>query len=239
MLELDRVCKNYEGPGEVVRAVEDVTLTLAPSELVILLGPSGAGKTSLLLLAAGIIRPDSGTVRFEGRDLAAMTEREAARYRLRTLGFVFQASNLMPMSAVENVALPLIGAGIGVRDALREVRPLIEEVGLAHRADHHPQELSGGERQRVAIARALAARPKLVLADEPTGNLDSRRGAQILGLLRELSTERGTGVLVVTHDLRAARYADRAYAIEDGGLTEMTTDPDALIEALTEQSVSE
>jgi putative ABC transport system ATP-binding protein len=239
MLELDRVCKAYEGPGELVRAVEDVTLTLAPSELVILLGPSGAGKTTLLLLAAGIIRPDSGTVRFEGHDLAAMTERDAARYRLQTLGFVFQASNLMPMSAIENVALPLIGAGTGVRAALREVRPLIEQVGLARRADHHPQQLSGGERQRVAIARALAARPKLVLADEPTGSLDSRRGAQILALLHELSSERGTGVLMVTHDLRAARHADRVYAIEDGGLTDMTTDADSLSEALAEASVAE
>lgn len=220
MLELDRVSKRYEGPGELVRAVDEVTLTVTPGELVAILGPSGAGKTTLLLLAAGILRPDSGVVRFDGRDLAQMSEGEAARYRLRTVGFVFQHANLMPMSALENVAVPLIGAGTGVRAALDEARPLIERVGLAHRADHRPYELSGGERQRVAIARALAARPKLILADEPTGSLDSRRGAEVLELLHGLSRERGTGVVVVTHDLRAKRHADRVYSVEDGRLAE-------------------
>jgi putative ABC transport system ATP-binding protein len=234
MLELDRVSKHYRGPGELVRAVESVTLTVRPAELVAVVGPSGAGKTTLLLLAAGIVQPDAGSIRFEGRDLAALSEREAALYRLRMLGFVFQLPNLMPMSAIENVALPLIGDGLGVREALREVRPLIERVGLADRADHHPHELSGGERQRVAIARALAARPKLILADEPTGSLDSHRGAEILALLRELSTERGAGVVVVTHDLRVRRHADRVYTLEDGRLADATTRADSRADALAD-----
>jgi putative ABC transport system ATP-binding protein len=223
MLELHRVAKHYDAPGEVVRAVDNVTLTVRPSELVAVVGPSGAGKTTLLLLAAGIIHPDAGAVRFEGRDLATLSERESARYRLRMLGFVFQAPNLMPMTVVENVALPLIGAGASVRSALREVEPLIEQVGLAHRAHHHPHEVSGGERQRVAIARALAARPKLILADEPTASLDSHRGAQVLELLRQLSKEREAGVVVVTHDTRVTRHADRMYILEDGRLTDPST----------------
>jgi putative ABC transport system ATP-binding protein len=222
MLELEGVSKRYEGPGEVVHAVEDVTLRVDAGELVAIVGPSGAGKTTLLLLAAGIVRPDSGVIRFEGRDLATLTDDELSSYRLSKLGFVFQLPNLMPMTAIENVALPLVGNGSGVRDALHEVLPLMDEVGLGRRIHHRPHQLSGGERQRVAIARALAARPGLVLADEPTGSLDSRRGAQVLALLRELSRSRGAGVVIVTHDLRACRHADRVYAFEDGRLSQAT-----------------
>lgn len=239
MLEFDTVSKHYAGPSEVVTAAEQVNLTVRPAELVAIIGPSGAGKTSLLLLAAGIIPPDSGSVRFDGRDLASLSESEAAHYRLRSLGFVFQLPNLMPMSAIENVALPLIGNGTSVRAATRQVRPLIDQVGLSHRASHHPHELSGGERQRVAIARALAARPKLILADEPTGSIDSRRGAQILSLLRELSTERGAAAVVVTHDLRVTRHADRVHTLEDGRLSDARTGRDSLADALADAAVAD
>jgi ABC-type lipoprotein export system ATPase subunit len=224
MLELKNVSKRYDAPGELVTAVNDVSLSVASAELVSVLGPSGSGKTTLLLIAAGIVAPDTGTVHFEGRDLAGMTDREAADYRLRTLGFVFQTPNLMPMTAIENVALPLIGSGTAVRAAVREVASLLAQVGLSDRAHHRPHELSGGERQRVAIARALAAEPRVVLADEPTGSLDTHRGEQILLLLRNLASERGVAVIVVTHDLRAAAHADRVCVMKDGGLTESSVD---------------
>lgn len=218
MLELDAVTKDYVGEGETVHAVRDISLSVAPGEFVALLGPSGSGKSSLLLLAAGILHPDSGSVRFNGEDVAQMGEKQAAAYRRRHLGFVFQSFNLMPGTAADNVALPLRLDGWHPRDALKRAEEMLGVVGLEHRVDFDAAKLSGGERQRVAIARALAGTPQLVLADEPTGNLDSERGEQILQMLSDLCREREIGVLLVSHDLRVRDYADRTFEMKDGVL---------------------
>ena len=221
MLELDQVRKHYRSPAEVIRAVDGISLSLSPGELVAIRGPSGSGKTTLLLLAAAILRPDAGAVRFRGKDLDALSEREAADYRRNELGFVFQSFNLVPgMTALDNVALALMLGGQSLRRARPEAMRMLELVGLRERATHVPGKLSGGERQRVAIARALAGDPALILADEPTGNLDTERGNQILGLLSELARERGVAVILVTHDARAANYADRIQELRDGRTVE-------------------
>lgn len=219
MLELENVSKDYVGPGETVHAVSGISMSIASGEFVSLLGPSGSGKTTLLLLSAGIIHPDSGTVNFEGRPISEMSEKESATFRRSHLGFIFQNFNLMPGTAADNVALPLRLAGVHPRQALAEAKEMLAVVGLEKRVDHIANRLSGGERQRVAIARALVHAPQLVLADEPTGNLDSQRGAQVLTMLRELCSEREAAVLLVTHDERANRFADRVLRMSDGHLT--------------------
>ncbi|MBI4897259.1 MAG: ABC transporter ATP-binding protein [Actinobacteria bacterium] len=219
MLELDHVTKDYVGPGETVHAVRDVSLSVEPGQFVVLLGPSGSGKSTLLLLAAGILHPESGCVRFDGQDVSHMKDNAAAIYRRRHLGFVFQHFNLMPGSAVDNVALPLRLESVRPPEARERAREMLGTVGLEKRAEHTADQLSGGERQRVAIARALAGSPRVVLADEPTGNLDSERGAQILKMLHDLCRERDIGVLMVTHDSRAIDFADRAYQMKDGQLS--------------------
>lgn len=221
MLELNNVSKDYVGPGEVVHAVRDVSLSVAPGEFVTLLGPSGSGKSTLLLLAAGILHPEHGTVTFNGEDVSQMNDHDASTYRRKHLGFVFQHFNLMPGTAADNVALPLRLGGVRPRDAIRMAKEMLAKVGLEKRVDHIADQLSGGERQRVAIARALVHSPELVLADEPTGNLDSQRGDQILSMLRDLCHERDIAVLLVTHDERANHYADRSYHMKDGHLSEV------------------
>lgn len=221
LLSLEDVSKNYTGPGETVHAVADVSLSIEPGDFVTLLGPSGSGKTTLLFLAAGILHPDAGSIHFKREDISAMSEKEAAHYRRCHLGFIFQNYNLMPGTAAENVALPLRLEGERPRVALKRAGTLLDQVGLEKRADHIADQLSGGERQRVAIARALANSPSLVLADEPTGNLDSERGEQVLSLLRGLSRELHVGVLLVSHDARATEHADRSYRMQDGRLSQL------------------
>jgi putative ABC transport system ATP-binding protein len=219
MLELERVHKRYESPGEVVHAVRDVSLSVRAREFVALFGPSGSGKTTLLLLAAGLLRADGGSVRFAGRDLSSLSRREALAYRRTQLGFVFQSFNLAAgLTAEENAAIPLLLRGVEHRAAHRRARAALAEVGLERRLSHTPEQLSGGEQQRVAIARALVAEPRLVLADEATGNLDSETGDAVLALLGSLPRERGAAVILVTHDARAAGYADRLLTIRDGRL---------------------
>jgi putative ABC transport system ATP-binding protein len=222
MLEVDHLVKHYPAVGEEpVRAVDDVSFTVGRGELVALYGPSGSGKTSLLKLIAGVMRPDSGHVRFDGRDVGAMTDRQAADYRLRDLGFVLQSFHLVAgLSAIDNAALKLLAMRMRVRDAHRRVMPLLERLEIGARADHRASELSMGEQQRVAIAKALSTDPSLVLADEPTASLDTRRGRDVLGLLSEICRERGTAVVIVTHDPRAAAFADRVHALRDGRLVE-------------------
>lgn len=221
MLELDGVVKHYRGAGEVVRAVDGISLRIAPGEMVALQGPSGSGKTTLLLLIAGLLRPEAGTVAFEGRDLASLSADEVSDYLLREVGFIYQSFHLMPrVKAVENAAMKLVLGGVGMRDAQARVTPWLERVGLADRLDHTPEQLSGGERQRVAIARSLAGDPGLILADEPTGNLDSARSREVVELLRSIAHDRQAAVLLVTHDHEAAALADRRCSMRDGRLSD-------------------
>jgi putative ABC transport system ATP-binding protein len=220
-LELREVVKHYSGGEEVVRAVDGVTLTVASGEFVALYGPSGSGKTTLLLLAAAVLNPDSGMVRFDGRDLAAMSGAETADYQRRDIGFVYQSFHLMSgVPAVENAAIKLLAGRVPLSEARRAAVPWLERVGLGKRMDHVPERLSTGERQRVAIARALVGEPRLILADEPTGNLDTRRGAEILTLLAEICREQSAGVLLATHDPQAAAIADRVHTLRDGRLVD-------------------
>jgi putative ABC transport system ATP-binding protein len=221
MLELDEVVKHYRvGDGEVVRAVDGVSLLVAAGELVALYGPSGSGKTTLLMLIAGLLAPDSGSVKVNGRDVSRLSARERARYRRSELGFIRQSLDLIPgVRADDNAALKLL-ASTGRRDAQRRVAPLLERLGLNGRAQQRAEQLSMGERQRVMIARALSTGPSLVLADEPTGSLDTDRGREVLCLLAEVCHEREVGILLVTHDPRAAAFADHVHALRDGRLVE-------------------
>ena len=186
-----------------------------------LYGPSGSGKTTLLLLAAALSRPDSGSVHFDGRALNELSAREAALYRRRDVGFVFQSFHLMPhTSALDNATIKLTGDGCTLREGRRRALPWLERVGLATRAQHTPEQLSMGERQRIAIARALANEPRLLLADEPTGNLDSKRSREILALMRDICHERAIPGLVVTHDQDAVPFVDHVYALRDGHMAD-------------------
>ena len=221
MLELQRARKYYASPGGAVHAVDEVSMSVEEQELVAIFGPSGSGKTTLLLLAAGLLRADSGRVLFQGEDLARMGKREVLAYRRERLGFVFQGFNLVAgLTAEENAAMGLLLRGESHRRARERALAMLSEVGLSDRARHLPSELSGGEQQRLAIARALVGEPKLILADEPTGNLDSATGDAVLELLSGLPRERGAAIVLVTHDARVAGYADRVLAMRDGRLTE-------------------
>jgi putative ABC transport system ATP-binding protein len=219
-LELHEVVKHSaSGGGETVRAVDGVSLTVSPGEFVAMYGPSGSGKTTLLLLAAALLAPEAGRVLFDGRDIGHLSERESARYRLRDVGFVFQSFHLMPnTSALDNATIKLTAEGLRLREARRLARPWLERLGLGARVEHTPERLSMGERQRVAIARALVNEPRLLLADEPTGNLDSKRSRETLVLLRDICHERGIPGLLVTHDPDARELMDRSYTLRDGHL---------------------
>ncbi|HEY2719911.1 MAG TPA: ABC transporter ATP-binding protein [Solirubrobacteraceae bacterium] len=222
LLELEGVVKRYRRGSEQVSAVDGASLTLEAGEMLALHGPSGSGKTTLLLLVAALLLPDAGEIRFDGRSISALPEREACDYLQRDVGFVYQSPQLMGrVSALENVALKLVLAGTPAREARAQAQPWLERVGIAAQAEQTPETLSGGELQRVAIARALVGEPRLILADEPTGNLDSTRSREIVELLREVARERGAGVLLVTHDLEAAGLADRHVTLRDGKLTQL------------------
>jgi putative ABC transport system ATP-binding protein len=220
-LELREVVKHYTGGGETVRAVDGVSLRISPGEFVALYGPSGSGKTTLLLLAAGLSEPDRGAVLFDGRELSSMSAAQRDGFRLQDVGFVFQSFHLVPgASALSNAALKLLADGFTLREAKAEALPWLERVGLGGRVQHTPERLSMGECQRVAIARALVNEPRLLLADEPTGSLDSKRSAEILGLLRDLCHEREIPGLIVTHDPQAVGFFDRVHTLRDGRLAE-------------------
>ena len=220
-LALRDVVKHFASDAETIRAVDGVSLTVSAGEFVALYGPSGSGKTTLLLLAAALSSPDSGSVSFDGRELARMSQREAALYRRRDVGFVFQAFHLMAhTSALDNATIKLTGDGCTLREGRRRALPWLERVGLGGRVQHTPEQLSMGERQRVAIARALANEPRLLLADEPTGNLDSARSREILTLMRDLCHERNIPVLLVTHDHDAVEYVDRVHTLRDGHMVD-------------------
>jgi len=228
MLELRDLVKHYPAVGgEPVRAVDGVSLSVDAGEMVALYGPSGSGKTTLLLMVATLLEPTSGTVSIAGRDIASLSEREASHFRLAQLGFIRQNFDLLPgVSAIDNAVLKLLKS-VRWRDAHRQITPLLQRLGLGERLAHAAETLSMGERQRVMIARALSTGPSLLLADEPTGSLDSQRSREVLELLRELCRERNVAVVLVSHDPLAAGYADRAFALTDGRLSEHRPDQPA------------
>jgi putative ABC transport system ATP-binding protein len=219
MLELRALEKHYPAvSGETVRAVDGVSLKVAAGEMLALYGPSGSGKTTLLLMIATLLKPTAGTVLIGERDVSSLSEREASHFRLSELGFIRQNFDLLPgVSAIDNAVLKLLKS-MRWREAKREVRPLLERLGLGERLDHRAETLSMGERQRVMIARALSTKPRLLLADEPTGSLDTARGREVLELLQELCREWGVAVVLVSHDPMAAHFADRVLALRDGQL---------------------
>ena len=219
MLELEHVVKRYQCGGEEVRAVDDVSFVVDAGEMLAIHGPSGSGKTTLLLLIAALLRPERGAIRYHGRELASLSEEQSCDYLLRDVGFIYQRFHLMPrVSAIENASIKLVLAGAGMREAQARAVPWLQRLGLDDRLGYTPEQLSGGERQRVAIARAVAGEPKLILADEPTGNLDSKRSGEIMELLHSFAHERGAGVVVVSHDTEATSIADRRCTLRDGRL---------------------
>ncbi|MGA8556945.1 MAG: ABC transporter ATP-binding protein [Candidatus Acidiferrales bacterium] len=219
-IRTDRVSRHYQMGEALVRAVDDVSLTVRPGEFVALLGSSGSGKSTLLNLLAGLDRPTSGAIYAHEKNLAAMTSEELASHRSHTVGMVFQAFNLLPrMTLEENVELPLRLAEVDRADRPARVREAAERVKLAARLNHRPGELSGGEQQRASLARALVNRPTILLADEPTGNLDSATGDAIMNLLQEINESLQMTIVMVTHDRnRAARFAQRIITMGDGKL---------------------
>jgi putative ABC transport system ATP-binding protein len=221
LIQLEKVTKNYRIGDETVRALAGVSLEVAEGEFVALVGPSGSGKSTMLHVIGGLDSPSSGGVIVAGSNLSQASDNQLSSYRNRSVGFVFQTFNLHPtLNALENVALPLVFSGIPHRRRLEAARQALEEVGLAARAEHRPNQLSGGERQRVSIARALVAGPKIILADEPTGNLDSKTGERIVELLLRLNQERNITTVLVTHDLDIAARAPRIISMRDGSIVD-------------------
>jgi len=214
---LTAVTKVYHQGSTPVQALNNVTLSIADRQFVAVMGASGSGKSTLLHLVAGLARPTSGEITLFGQTISALNDDQLTHFRQTHVGLIFQSFNLLPtMSALENIALPLLINGARMREARQRASDYLETVGLSDRAAHRPDELSGGQQQRVAIARALINDAPLLLADEPTGNLDSKTGAEILHLLHTLIGERGRTIIMVTHDPRAASYADRIITLKDG-----------------------
>ncbi len=221
MLELEGLVKHYRTASEEVSAIDGVSLTIEPGEMVAVYGPSGSGKSTLLLLIAALLKPEAGTIRFAGRDIASLSGDQACDFRMREVGFIPQTTRLMShVSAVENAASDLMLGRVRRREAKARASEYLQRVGLGDRLAHTPEELSAGQRQRVAIAGALATEPKLILADEPTGNLDSAASLQTIELLAEIADDSGACVLLVTHDPEAAALAGRRLTLRDGALSE-------------------
>ena len=221
MIHLENVSKRYDMERAAVHALREVSIEIGPGEYVALLGPSGSGKSTLLHVIGCLDRPTSGRYLLEGEDVGALDVNRLADIRNRKMGFVFQAFHLLPrLSALENVALPLRLGGVGTAERTERARELLERMGLGERISHRPAELSGGQQQRVAIARSLANRPAILLADEPTGNLDTASGAEITAILEGLLDE-GRTVIVVTHDETMARRARRILRLRDGRVVSM------------------
>lgn len=218
LLEAVDIHRDYAMAGDAVHALRGLSLSVAEGDYVAIVGPSGCGKSTLLNLLGALDRPSRGAVRVRGQDVAQLNDRAATDFRLRSVGFVFQRFHLLPMlTAAENVALPMAEAGVPARERLARAAELLTYVGLGGRTAHRPTQLSGGEQQRVAIARALANRPALVLADEPTGELDARTGAEIIALFEQLNKD-GTTLVVVTHDEELAQAARRVVHMKDGAI---------------------
>jgi lipoprotein-releasing system ATP-binding protein len=222
------VCKSFRQGPETLEVLRGVSLAVAPAERIAIVGASGSGKTTLLQILGGLDRPTSGEVRVDGRDIHHLSEKERGTLRNRALGFVYQFHHLLPeFSALENVAMPLLIRRAPIHAARAQARELLQRVGLADRLEHRPHQLSGGERQRAAVARALVTQPRVVLADEPTGNLDGVNAAQVFALMLELNRERGTSLIVVTHDMRLAARMERVLEIDAGALSPSASAPSA------------
>ncbi|BAW05217.1 ABC transporter ATP-binding protein [Nocardia seriolae] len=216
MLELTDVTKEYRVGEQTVRALDGISLRIDAGEFTAIVGPSGSGKSTLLHLLGALDSPDSGSIRFQDKEIGDLDDDRQSEFRRHQVGFIFQFFNLLPtLTAWENVALPKLLDGTGLRKAKPRALELLDLVGLSERAEHRPAELSGGQMQRVAVARALIMDPPLILADEPTGNLDSKTGASILQLLADITKE-GNSVVMVTHDMGAVRYCDRVINLRDG-----------------------
>ena len=232
MIQLTNVTKSY-GDGSTVLALNNVTLHIGAAERVAVMGPSGSGKSTLLNLVCGLDEPTSGSVQVDGVEMAGLTDDARTRLRREKIGMIFQTFNLLPtLSALENVALPLRLQGLSKKEAEDRARGMLEHVGLKTRTTHRPDEMSGGERQRVAIARALIFRPPLLLGDEPTGNLDSTTGDDILRLLDNLQQEYQSTLLMVTHNAEAAAFCNRIIRLHDGNIVQDAPTGQALVRDL-------
>ena len=215
-IRLDKVSKDYECRGQIIKALDRVTLEIPEGDFVSLIGPSGSGKTTLLLMLGGMLSPSNGTISLEGQSLYDLTPAKRAHLRRQKLGFVFQTFNLVPyLTAMENVQVPLLIAGLSESAQKKKAKHLLERVGLGDRFDHKPSELSVGQQQRVALARMMANEPDIILADEPTGNLDPDTGKRIIGFLEELNRD-GKTVVMVTHDPRAAEKTKNTFELREG-----------------------
>ena len=216
-VEAVEVHRSYQLDGVVVEALRGVTLRIDGGDYLAVVGPSGSGKSTLMHLLGCLDRPTRGTLRVGGRDVASMSDGDLAELRNRTVGFVFQSFQLLARtSALDNVGLPLVYRGLGKTERRNRAAAALDAVGLGHRLEHRPGQLSGGEQQRVAIARALVGEPSVLLADEPTGNLDTRSGAEVMAILDRLNAEQGVAVVVVTHDAEVAAYARSRVSMRDG-----------------------
>jgi putative ABC transport system ATP-binding protein len=239
IVETEQLTKVYGQGATAVTALDHVNLHIQTGGFVAVMGPSGCGKSTLLHLLGGLDKPTSGRVLVDGHDLARLNDDALTELRRRKIGFVFQFFNLIPvLGAVDNAALPLILDGVKSSEARARAEQWLERVGLPDRTDRRPDQLSGGQQQRVAIARALATEPALILADEPTGNLDTRAGDEVAGVLRQVSSEWGRTVLMVTHDPRIAAYADRIVFLKDGRVvdeTQLSGDGDGQVSAVRER----
>lgn len=221
VLEARDVHKSFQQGPVTLEVLRGINVAITAAERLAIVGASGSGKTTLLQILGGLDRPSSGQVLVDGRDIHSLNERERGELRNRALGFVYQFHHLLPeFSALENVAMPLLVRRVPTDEAKERAKEILARVGLGERLSHRPHQLSGGERQRAAVARALVTQPKLVLADEPTGNLDGRNAEQVFELMLELNRERSTSLVIVTHDLRIASRMDRALEIEGGILRE-------------------
>ncbi len=216
IIELQDVWKTYKMEETEVNALRGITLKFNEGDFASIQGPSGSGKSTLMHLVGCLDLPSKGRIFLDGHDISKMSESQLATIRGKKIGFVFQAFNLIPsLTAMENVMLPMVFNDVPKEIRLKTARELLEDMGLQHRLNHKPNQMSGGEQQRVAIARALANDPEVILADEPTGNLDSKRGEEVVEMLKKLSRE-GKTIIMVTHDMEKARYADKVYRLKDG-----------------------
>lgn len=219
MIELKNITKIYELGGEKIYALSSVNLKIDKSDFIAIIGPSGSGKSTLANIVGGLDRPDSGEVLVDGVDITKIPDNDLSRYRNQKIGFIFQTFNLQPtLTALENVMIPLVFARIGVGERKKRAEECLKAVGLSDRLKHRPNQLSGGQRQRVCIARALANNPEIIIADEPTGNLDSKKGQEIVALLKALNKQVGLTLIIITHDQSVAKEAKKIITIKDGKL---------------------